>query len=525
MWRMSEEMNQEVNQEKHQQQCVNQNQVRLPDYLSIITNDIKEVPEFLKALPKHSQIYLIGDHEYYHPKVLIIKSADNNVREISGLIYKHMFENRLVNVSCNENCIEIKNEIANLIALDKSFAFGNGGLASIENFWINLKHIVNCPNSGSLKGILKGKSVVIVNSGPSLNKNIDVLKEYQDKVVIIAAGSSVGALWKHGIIADYVVCIDPFQLLEDCVLPYVTEKTTLLCSTNTYYGLVDKFPGPKVFYYNASSISIASDLVKYLDVKHGVYTSATCTTPAFNLALYMEASEIIFIGLDMCIYGDQVYADGVLPDTMKDVYEVESIDGRKMYTYTTYREVWNYFNTIVPKIKDRTIINATEDGLGIAGALVMTLQEVANKYFKNDNDEIITIPDIVGSNINKGKILEELKIIKDDLQELVKYIGFYRKYIDSLIESGIKFKFIETEVNEFFSNLLIKKVMSYIEIFVGWIWFLLPISATIEDKTNALNLTEDILVELLRLVEVNIEEIDEINKETEIKKEDGSIGY
>jgi hypothetical protein len=480
-----------------------QEQISLPDYLAVITHDINEVPDFLKALPKHSQIYLIGEHEYYHPKVLIIKTENTNTREISGLVYQHMFKNRLVHVSCNENCIEIKNHIENLIALDKSFAFGNGGLASIENFWRNLKHIVNCPNSGSLKGILKGKPCVIVNSGPSLNKNIEVLKEYQDKVVIIAAGSSVGALHKSGIIADIVVCIDPFQLLEDCVLPYVTEKTTLLCSTNTYYGLVDKFPGQKIFYYNASSVSIASDLIKYLDVKSAVYTSATCTTPAFSLALYMEASEIIFVGLDLCIYGDQVYADGVLPDEMKDVHEVESIDGKKMFTYATYREVWNYFNTIVPRIKDRVIYNCSEGGLGILGSVSLTLKEVAEQFFKEE----VVLPELSRSNIDKSKILEELKVLKENLQDLIKYIGFYKKYIDELIESGLKFEFIESEVNEFFTNLIEKKGIKYLEIYLNWIWYLLPISSTQIDKTNAINLTEDILIELLRLVEENIVEI------------------
>jgi hypothetical protein len=486
----------EQNEEKKEQ-------VKLPDFLAVITDQLDEVAEFVKVLPKHSQIYLIGDFEYYNPKVMVINNKNSNVREIGGIVYQHMFANRLVHVSCNESCAEIKNTIENLIALDKSFAFGNGGLASIENFWRNLKHIVNCPNSGSLKGILKGLPVVIVNSGPSLNKNIDVLKQYQGKVAIIAAGSAIGALYKHGIIPDFCVVIDPFQLLEDCILPYSTDKTTLICSTNTYYGLVDKFPGQKVFYYNASSISIASDLVKYLDIKSGVYTSATCSTPSFSLALYMEASEIIFIGLDMCIYGNQVYADGVLPDEMKDLYEVESIDGKKMFTYTTYREVWNYFNIIVPKIKDRTIINATQGGLGIKNALVMDLKNVAEQYFKEE----VMLPELSGSNIDKSKILEELNILKDNLGDLIKYIGFYKKYINELIESGLKFEFIETEVNEFFTNLIMKKGIQYLEIYLNWIWYLLPISNTEVDKTNAISLTEDILVELLRLVEENIVEI------------------
>jgi hypothetical protein len=476
--------------------------LNLPDYLAVITDSKDEVTEFLKGgLPKHSQIYLIGEHEYYHPKVLIVKC--DTLREIAGICYKHMFENRLVNISCNEACAEIKNTIANLIALDKSFAFGNGGLASIGNFWKNLKHIVNSPNSGSLKGILKDKPCVIVSSGPSLDKNIDILKEYQGKVVIIACGSAIGALKKHNIIPDYCVIIDPFQLLEDCILPHSTDKTTLLCCANSYYGLIDKFPGNRIFYYNHSAVSIASDLIKHLDVTQAIYSSSTVTTPAFSLALLMECNPIVHIGLDLCIYGDKVYADGVLPDGIKDLHEVESIDGKKMYTYATYREVWNYFNTLVPKIKDRKIYNCTGDGLGIKGALVDTLENVANEYFKED----IVIPEVTGNKIDKNKLLVELDKIKEDIQDLIKYIGLYRKYIDSLIESGIKFDFIEKEVNEFFTNLLMKNGMSYIEIFIGWVWYLLPISSTLEDKTNALNLTEERLIELLQLIEVNIKDI------------------
>jgi hypothetical protein len=503
MWKMNQETKQEVKQEINQTQEINTSQVKLPDYLAIITNDINEVPEFLKVLPKHSQIYLIGNFEYYHPKVIIIKSDDNNTREISGLIYKHMFENRLVNISCHESCTEIKNEIANLMALDKSFAFGNGGLASIENFWRNLKHIVNCPNSGSLKGLLKGLPVVIVNSGPSLNKNIDVLKEYQDKVVIIAAGSAVGALKKHNIKFHGVVTIDPFQLLEDCVLPYVTEDMFLLTSTNTYYGLVDKFPGQKIFYYNASSVAIADKLIKHLDVSSAVFTSATCTTPAFSLSLFMDADPVIMIGLDMCIYDDVVYADGVLPDTLKDTFEIESVDGKKLKTYATYREVWNYFNTIVPKIKDREIINSTEGGAGIKNAKVMTLREAMEKYCHDD----IAIPEIKNNNINKENLVEEMKVLNFDLEKFIKYIGYYKKYINELIENDMDFSFIEMEVNQYFENIKALPGYSYLSIYLDWIFFLLVISNTIEDKTNALSLTEDTLIELLKLVNENIEEI------------------
>ena len=397
----------------------------LPEYVAIVVDKKEEIDEYLKGtLPKHSQIFLVGDHEYGHPKVIVVKA--DTTREIGGIVYKFMFDNRLVHIVCGEELKEVKDVIMGLIALDKSFAFGNGGLASIENFWRNLKHIVDCPNSGSLKGLLKGKPCVLVSSGPSLDKNINVLKEYQDKVVIIACGSAIGALHKQGIVADYVVTVDPFQLLEDCIMPHVTEKTTLLTSVNTYHGLVDKFPGNKVFYYNSGSIAVAGDLIKYLDVSCGVYSSSTVTTPAFSLALFMDAAAIILIGQDMCIYDDKVYADGVLPDTIKDLHEVESIDGRKMMTYTTYKEVWNYFNILVPKIQGRDIVNATENGLGVKGAKVMTLREAAEQYFIEDKP----ILEISNSNVKKAELFEELKVIKFNLENLVKYIGFYKKYIN-----------------------------------------------------------------------------------------------
>ncbi|MCR2057623.1 DUF115 domain-containing protein, partial [Campylobacter helveticus] len=61
-----------------------------------------------------------------------------------------------------------------------------------------------------LKAKRKGqfKSCVIVSTGPSLAKQLPLLKEFQDKVVIFAADSAYPILIQNDIIPDYVCMVE-----------------------------------------------------------------------------------------------------------------------------------------------------------------------------------------------------------------------------------------------------------------------------------------------------------------------------
>jgi hypothetical protein len=76
----------------------------------------------------------------------------------------------------------------------------------------NLAEITRRPSIASLRGALQGLPAVVVSAGPSLDKNIGVLKALAGKVVIVAINQTVAGLRKAGIRADLVVAVDPLNV-------------------------------------------------------------------------------------------------------------------------------------------------------------------------------------------------------------------------------------------------------------------------------------------------------------------------
>ncbi len=60
-----------------------------------------------------------------------------------------------------------------------------------------------------MKGAAENIPAVVVGSGPSLGMEIEALRRLKNHVCIIAAGSSIQALLKHGIEPDLIVAMDP----------------------------------------------------------------------------------------------------------------------------------------------------------------------------------------------------------------------------------------------------------------------------------------------------------------------------
>ncbi|WP_270990761.1 6-hydroxymethylpterin diphosphokinase MptE-like protein, partial [Campylobacter upsaliensis] len=83
-------------------------------------------------------------------------------------------------------------------------------LQGIRQYVYNLDSMIKNP---SLKELLakrgaKFKSCVIVSTGPSLSKQLPLLKEVQERVVIFAADSAYPILMQNDIVPDYVCMVE-----------------------------------------------------------------------------------------------------------------------------------------------------------------------------------------------------------------------------------------------------------------------------------------------------------------------------
>lgn len=486
---------------------------QINDYTAFITNDDNHIIDFLKVLPKNGSIYYLGQSQYNDPRIVVLEQ--DTVRNQSARIYFDLFNKRLVNVITSDNdlCNQIKQNVLELIALDKNFSYGSGGIKSISNFWENLDYISNNPSTDGFKDIFKNKPCVIVGSGPSLDKNVDILRCYKDNVVIMAAGSAIATLNKHGIVPQFVFNVDPFEIMEAYILPYVTKDTVLITSSIGSSNLIKSFPGPIVWLSSMEGYKIMESIRDVVPLHYLLLVDVSVISSVLSFATLAGCNPICFIGQDMAFESkDKIHSDGIkeLDDPGK-VIEVTGLDGKQYQTLEVYRELWDYLNGLVPKIKDHKIINCTESGLGIMGTEVMSLNYAARKYFYREIPKSYTIN---YQTIDKSKLFSKLILIKRDMIQFKTFYNLFKEYIDTLIKSNVSEVIINNEVNEWFDN--VKKVNGYntIRTYTDWIWYLSVIESDINKKVEMLIKFEyiiDLVIDMLskqidnfqRMVNVN----------------------
>ncbi|EAL1675079.1 motility associated factor glycosyltransferase family protein, partial [Campylobacter coli] len=90
-------------------------------------------------------------------------------------------------------------------------------LQGIEQFVYNLPQMITHPSYKELLSKRKGISdtAIIVSTGPSLTKQLPLLKKYANKATIFCADSSYPILAKHGIKPDYVLSLERIPLTSE----------------------------------------------------------------------------------------------------------------------------------------------------------------------------------------------------------------------------------------------------------------------------------------------------------------------
>lgn len=272
----------------------------------------------------------------------------------------------------------------------------------------NLRHIPECYLPRDLHNRASQQPAVIVAAGPSLDKNIERLKEAQGKAWIFAVDTSLRILQKHGIEAQLVVSKDPtdlnrehFRELHDIHSPMLAFDPQIHPET------VEKFVGPKIWMPSRTrQIHALLSGFELTPVDELPYSTNVALT-AFNLAVAMGCDPIIFVGLDLCFsQGDgfshashsalcsqtqfdresrqlQYERDGIT-DTVEGLL-VQGIDGNYYPTIPNFLEALRLLETLIQKANKRCV-DASEGGASIAGTQIMTLQDALQQYCRTPID-------------------------------------------------------------------------------------------------------------------------------------------
>lgn len=240
---------------------------------------------------------------------------------------------------------------------------------------------VEAGNIQQLEALFAGKEVIIVAAGPSLDKNMEKLRQKREGVILLAAGTVLKKLLAADIRPDFVIVSDAnptvcFQIqgVEDCGVP-------LLFLSTASGRVAENYQGQK-YLLCQKGFAPAEELAR----EKGwtlVESGGSVITVALDLCLRLQVKRIIFVGLDLAYTDSMDHASGTR-DQAKVVQDtgilVDSVDGGKI---ATGKNLKVYLDWIERRIAERTeeekairILDATEGGARKKGMEIVTLAQV-----------------------------------------------------------------------------------------------------------------------------------------------------
>ncbi|HIF9607151.1 TPA: motility associated factor glycosyltransferase family protein, partial [Campylobacter jejuni] len=254
-------------------------------------------------------------------------------------------------------------------------------LQGIEQFVYNLPQMITHPSYKELLSKRKDISdtAIIVSTGPSLTKQLPLLKKYANKATIFCADSSYPILAKHGIKPDYVCMLERTEITAEFFnhdFGEFDKDIIFVCA-----GVVH----PKAIeYLKGRNLVITQKVLAfpyYINLKDFSYAAVGLSVAhtLSYLATYLNHKNIIFIGQDLA------YAEN--GNSHPDDYQNSATYESQMYEHiltTAYggngkvetHSIWllfkNWFeNEMIPNTRkmDITTYNCTEGGARIEGTI------------------------------------------------------------------------------------------------------------------------------------------------------------
>ncbi|EAK1821786.1 motility associated factor glycosyltransferase family protein, partial [Campylobacter coli] len=256
-------------------------------------------------------------------------------------------------------------------------------LQGIEQFVYNLPQMITHPSYKELLSKRKGISdtAIIVSTGPSLTKQLPLLKKYASKATIFCADSSYPILAKHGIKPDYVCMLERTEITAEFFNHDFGEFDNGICF------IIKSIVHPNAINYltkktdNFTIVSTYASFIQYLKLDYFGYFNMGFSVAhmACYLSLHLNHKNIIFIGQDLA-YAENGNSH---PDDYQNSANYESQTYEHILTEAyggkekiKTHHVWLMFKRNleqdvqkIQKYLDTKVYNCTEGGARIEGTI------------------------------------------------------------------------------------------------------------------------------------------------------------
>jgi hypothetical protein len=287
----------------------------------------------------------------------------------------------------------------------------------------------------TLRGAFKGRPSVVISAGPSLDKNYELLKGKEDKLLIIATDTVLRKLLKNGI-KPHIVCALERGLVvldkhfRDVIRDYKEELKDVLLIVQSVCvpQIVGTWPGPKIVIGKAG-LPLDHWVVGQLLGGDVVPSGASVAHMCMNVAALLGSDKIALIGQDLA-YGEEGTThssdtawskekSGDAKVSESDRILVPAALGGTVATNRIWLMFLRMFEQMIPSLAEAgvRVCDCTEGGALIRGTEVMPFKDfIAEFAFGPENvfatpsqkiceikpEDLIALADVAIKNVEDG---------------------------------------------------------------------------------------------------------------------------
>ncbi|GAA8606234.1 motility associated factor glycosyltransferase family protein [Helicobacter pylori] len=261
------------------------------------------------------------------------------------------------------------------------------------------------------------ENAIVVSAGPSLAKQLPLLKAYQEKAVIFCADGALSMLEKEGIVPDYVTNLD----FTDLAMKFFQNKENKLSlnvlSCATHPNLVH-LVGNKSVILRDDPLYQRFNLNDFGYIDTGTHVSHF----SYTLALALGFKNIIMIGQDLAFdekgnshskgfsYGEQFNGEKTVPTLKTQAYAGKG-EVLTHITWNDYRIKLEYL--FACNSKEAKFYNATEGGARIHFTEELSFKECCEKLLTKEKPKFDIPKSLTPNRSDKLLVKFKEKIQKD----------------------------------------------------------------------------------------------------------------
>ena len=308
----------------------------------------------------------------------------------------------------------------------------------LTNALTNILEIVDNPPIKRLFGRFRNVPGILISAGPSLDKNIGLLRVLEKHAVLICVDTALGPLHRSGVRPHLVLAGDPGEANFRHLQSLGQTGAALVAEPMTHPRIVAEFEGDKfIMSFNEVLMKKFAKLIGDFGV---IKAWGSISTGAFDLARRLGCDPIVFVGQDLSFSDGRYYAHGTYqeqrwlrdiahPRTLDDVHQwrmskendLDAIDifGRPVRTSKALEAYRHYFDREISMTRAR-VYNATEGGVGFAGVENLPLEEVLWRFARRERPIRSTIRNARCSRSEQEitRLLNYLQNTGDELESL-----------------------------------------------------------------------------------------------------------